>query len=57
MGFCSCVFIEYHHFNAARITPRYEFGFRLSYTTFEYSSLSISPIVGGLDQERALKAN
>ena len=51
------MFIDYRHFDAASITPRYEFGFGLSYTTFEYSSLSISPVVGGQDQERALEAN
>ncbi|TDL28535.1 glycoside hydrolase family 3 protein [Rickenella mellea] len=36
------IFIDYRHFDASNITPRFEFGFGLSYTTFDYSSLSIS---------------
>jgi beta-glucosidase len=35
------VYIDYRDFDAKNITPRYEFGFGLSYTTFKYSSLSI----------------
>ncbi|CAE6537469.1 unnamed protein product [Rhizoctonia solani] len=34
--------IDYRWFDAKNITPRYEFGFGLSYTTFEYSGLKIS---------------
>ncbi|KAH6904389.1 cellulose-binding beta-glucosidase [Coprinopsis sp. MPI-PUGE-AT-0042] len=34
--------IDYRGFDAFNITPRFEFGFGLSYTTFEYSQLSIS---------------
>ncbi|KAI8628788.1 glycoside hydrolase family 3 protein [Xylariaceae sp. FL1651] len=38
------VYIDYRSFDAKNITPRYEFGFGLSYTTFEYSSISIKPL-------------
>ncbi|KAG6333169.1 hypothetical protein ID866_5915 [Astraeus odoratus] len=38
------LFIDYRHFDAANIEPRFEFGFGLSYTTFEYSDLSVSTI-------------
>lgn len=35
------VFIDYRAFDKMNITPTYEFGFGLSYTTFEYSNLNI----------------
>ncbi|GAW19816.1 hypothetical protein ANO14919_093070 [Xylariales sp. No.14919] len=36
------VYIDYRHFDAKDITPRYEFGFGLSYTTFNFSDLDIT---------------
>ncbi|KAJ5328873.1 CAZyme family GH3 [Penicillium brevicompactum] len=35
------LFVDYRHFDKNGISPRYEFGFGLSYTSFEYSRLSI----------------
>lgn len=34
--------IDYRHFDRASITPRFEFGFGLSYANFTYSDLSIA---------------
>lgn len=38
------LFIDYRHFDQKSIAPRYEFGFGLSYTTFSYSTLTISAL-------------
>ncbi|KAJ7274090.1 glycoside hydrolase family 3 protein [Mycena rebaudengoi] len=35
------LFVDYKHFDAAGIAPRFEFGFGLSFTTFKYSQLAI----------------
>ncbi|KAI0034487.1 beta-glucosidase [Vararia minispora EC-137] len=40
------LFIDYRHFDANDIQPRFEFGFGLSYTKFSYSGLRISAIHG-----------
>ncbi|TRM61488.1 glycoside hydrolase family 3 protein [Schizophyllum amplum] len=35
------LFVDYRHFDANDIEPRFEFGFGLSYTTFEYADLVV----------------
>ncbi|KAF2855945.1 glycoside hydrolase family 3 protein [Plenodomus tracheiphilus IPT5] len=44
--FTEGLYIDYRAFDAHNITPRYEFGYGLSYTTFSYSDLSIEPVGG-----------
>lgn len=39
--FTEGVFIDYRAFDAKEITPRFEFGFGMTYTTFEYSNLRV----------------
>ena len=51
------LFVDYRHFDAANIKPRFEFGFGLSYTKFGYSGLSITVVDGGQDHDTQLEAN
>ncbi|KAH8845517.1 hypothetical protein MCOR27_009548 [Pyricularia oryzae] len=41
-NFTEGVYIDYKHFLKHNITPRFEFGFGLTYTNFEYANLTIS---------------
>lgn len=43
-NFTEGVYIDYKHFIAQNITPRFEFGFGLTYSTFEYSNLQTSSV-------------
>ncbi|KAF6823053.1 cel3e secreted beta-glucosidase [Colletotrichum plurivorum] len=47
--FAEGVYVDYRDFDARNITPRYEFGYGLTYTTFEYSSASVQthPVAPG----------
>ncbi|KAF2867274.1 beta glucosidase [Massariosphaeria phaeospora] len=42
--FTEGLYIDYRHFHAANITPRYAFGHGLSYTTFAFSNATITPV-------------
>ncbi|KAL2001715.1 hypothetical protein VTN02DRAFT_1355 [Thermoascus thermophilus] len=42
--FTEGVFIDYRRFDKFNETPIYEFGFGLSYTTFEYSNIYVQPL-------------
>lgn len=45
--FTEGLFIDYRHFDKAGIEPRYEFGFGLSYTIYNYSNLVIKKVGSG----------
>ena len=40
--------IDYHYFDTQNIDVRYEFGFGLSYSTFELSDISVEPVVADI---------
>nr|AAA91297.1 beta-glucosidase [Kuraishia capsulata] len=43
-NFTEGVYIDYKYFIQKNITPRYEFGYGLTYTTFDYSELEVDAI-------------
>lgn len=47
-NFSEGLYIDYRHFDAKNITPRYEFGYGLSYSSFNYSSLRVNKLAADL---------
>ena len=45
-NFSEGLYVDYRYFDKYNITPRYEFGYGLSYTTFHLSSLFLHPLSG-----------
>jgi beta-glucosidase len=44
------VFLGYRHFDRASTKPLFAFGYGLSYTTFTYSNLSVTPTSGNVEE-------
>lgn len=38
------LYIDYRHFDKYGISPRFEFGFGLSYTTFDVGNVTVHPV-------------
>ncbi len=50
-NFTEGVYTDYRHFDKEDISPRFEFGFGLSYTTFAVSDAKVQRVAGGTIQD------
>jgi len=55
VNFAEGIYVGYRYFDTKKIDPLFPFGFGLSYTTFAYSGLTVSPVQGTTPAEVSLK--
>jgi beta-glucosidase len=51
------IFVGYRHFDRAEVKPLFPFGYGLSYTTFQYSDLKVTPPSGDLSEPVTVSFN
>jgi beta-glucosidase len=56
-NFSEGTLVDYRHFDARNVTPRFEFGFGLSYTTFNYSNLVITKATSSSSSSSSSSSN
>ena len=50
MNYAEGIYVGYRYFDTKNVEPQFPFGFGLSYTTFQYSDLTVSPDRVSADQ-------
>jgi beta-glucosidase len=51
------IFVGYRHFDRAQVKPLFPFGYGLSYTTFQYSDLKVTPLSADLSAPISVSCN